>query len=100
MRTLILVGLSGFCLLGCASPQQQAQKQQAEMDRMVTEFGPACSKLGYAPDSDPWRNCIVQLAAKNEGRPGAVSTSIFGSWGNWGRWGRGSSVGVGVGLGR
>jgi len=100
MRILILIAASALCLSGCSTPEKRAQEQQADMQRMVAEYGPACSQLGYAVDSDPWRNCIVQLAAKNEVRQNGVSTSVFGSWGNWGRWGRGSGVGVGIGLGR
>ena len=100
MRALITLATTALCLLGCTTPQERAQKQQAEMNRMVAEYGPACTQLGYSANSDPWRNCVIRLAAKNEvNRPG-VSTSIFGSWGKWGRWGRGSSVGVGVGMGR
>ncbi|MFC0251892.1 hypothetical protein [Massilia consociata] len=72
-------------------------KQQAEMDRMMAEYGPACTQLGFAANSDPWRNCVVQLAAKNDARRGGVSTSVFG---NWGSWGRGSGVGIGIGIGR
>lgn len=97
MRTFMLTAASAFFLLACASPQEQALKQQAEMDRMMAEFGPACTQLGYAMNSDPWRNCVVQLAAKNGGTRGGVSTSIFGSFGSWGR---GSGVGIGVGIGR
>jgi hypothetical protein len=100
MRALMLTAASVFCLLGCTTPQEKALKQQAEMDRMMTEYGPACTQLGYAANSDPWRNCVVQLAAKNDAYRGGVSTSIFGSWGSWGGWGRGSGVGVGVGVGR
>jgi hypothetical protein len=96
MRTVMLTLASAICLLGCTSPQEQARKQQAEMDRMMAEFGPACTQLGYTANSDPWRNCVVQLAAKNDVRRGSVSTSIFGSWGSWGR---GSGVGVGIGMG-
>lgn len=97
MRVLMLTAASVVCLLGCASPQEKAMKQQAEMDRMIAEYGPACTQLGYPANSDPWRNCIVQLAAKNGAGYGGVSTSIFGSWGSWGR---GSGVGIGVGVGR
>ena len=97
MRTLILTAASIFCLLGCTTPQEKALKQQAEMDRMIAEYGPACTKLGYAMNSDLWRNCVVQLATKNDVNRGGVSTSIFGSWGSWGR---GSGVGIGVGVGR
>jgi hypothetical protein len=97
MRTLMLTAASVVCLLGCATPQEKAVKQQAEMDRMIAVYGPACTQLGYATNSDPWRNCVVQLAAKNEGNGGGVSTSIFGGFGSWGR---GSGVGIGIGVGR
>jgi hypothetical protein len=97
MRTLMLTATTIFCLLGCTTPQEKAAKQQAEMDRMIAEYGPACTQLGYAMNSDPWRNCIVQSAARNDAGRGGVSTSIFG---NWGSWGRGSGVGIGIGVGR
>jgi uncharacterized membrane protein YgcG len=96
MRTLIVMAASVLCLLGCATPQEKAMKQQAEMDRMIVEYGPACTQLGYAMNSDPWRNCIVQLAAKNNAGRGGISTSIFGGFGS----GRGSGIGIGIGVGR
>jgi hypothetical protein len=95
MRALILTA-SVFCLFGCTTPQEEARKQQAEMDRMMVEYGPACTQLGYPVNTDPWRNCVVQLGAKNGANRG-VSTSVFGSWGSWGR---GSGVGIGIGVGR
>lgn len=97
MRALMLMAASAFCLLGCMTPQQRAQNQQAEMDRMIAEFGPACAKLGYPPNSDLWRDCVLQLAAKNDGPGSGVSTSVFGSWGSGGH---GSGVGIGIGFGR
>ena len=100
MRTLLLLIASGLCLLGCATPQEQAAKKQAEMERMIGEFGPACIQLGYAANSDPWRQCVVQMAARNDVNRSGVSTSFFGSWGNFGRRGSGSSVGAGVTVGR
>lgn len=72
-------------------------KQQAEMDRIMAEYGPACTQLGYAPNSDPWRNCVMQMAERDGRGRGGVSTSIFGSFGSWGR---GSGVGIGIGVGR
>lgn len=99
MRYLILWIASVFLLFGCATPQEQAAKQQAEMDRMIGEFGPACLQLGYPAHSDAWRSCIVQRAASSEAGRGGVSTSFFGSWGNFGRRG-GSGVGAGITVGR
>jgi hypothetical protein len=100
MRKLMWSIACIFFLYGCSTPQERAAKQQAEMDRMIGEFGPACLQLGYPAQSDAWRNCVVQRAAANDAGRGGVSTSFFGSWGNFGRWGRGSGVGAGVTLGR
>lgn len=97
MRTFILTAASVCCLLGCSTPEQKALEQQAEMDRVTAEYGPACTQLGYASNTDPWRDCVMQLDAKNGGKRGGVSTSIFGSFGSWGR---GSGVGIGIGVGR
>lgn len=98
MRAFILSTASALCLLGCTTPQEQALKQQAEMDRMMAEYGPVCARLGFAANTDPWRNCIVQLATK-DGRNSGVSTSVFGSFGSSRGWGRGSGVGIGIGFG-
>lgn len=97
MRALILTAASAICLLGCTTPQEKAMQQQAEMERMMAVYGPACTQLGYAMNSDPWRNCVLQSATREGAYRGGVSTSIFGSWGSWGR---GSGVGIGIGVGR
>ena len=97
MRALILTAASAFCLLGCSTPQEQALKEQAEMDRMIAQYVPACTQLGYAMNTDPWRDCILQTATRNGDNRARVSTSIFGSVGGWGR---GSGIGIGIGVGR
>lgn len=96
MRATMLMTASVVCLLGCASPQEKAMQQQAEMDRMMAEYGPACVQLGFAANTDPWRNCVVQMATKNGSYRGGVSTSIFGGFGSGGR----SGLGIGIGIGR
>lgn len=96
MRKLLLTAASAVCLLGCASPQERAMKQQAEMERMMAEYGPACTQLGYAMNTDPWRNCVLQSAERNGYSRSGVSTSIFGGWGSGGR----SGLGIGIGIGR
>ena len=72
-------------------------QQQANMDRMIAVYGPACTQLGYAMNTDPWRNCILQSATRDGAYRGGVSTSIFGSFGSGGY---GSGVGIGIGVGR
>lgn len=96
MRLLIWIAAGSLCLSGCTTPQDRALAQQAEVERMMAEFGPACTRVGYTPNTDPWRDCIVQSAARS-GRSG-VSTSIFGGVGSGGRGGIG--IGIGFGTGR
>jgi hypothetical protein len=65
MRTMKLLP-AVLLLAGCTTPQEHAAQLQAEMDHLVMVYGPACSKLGYAPNSDPWRNCVLQLSTKED----------------------------------
>jgi len=52
MRYLLIL----VCLTGCT-------RQEIAMQRMETAIearGPACEKLGYQRDTDPWRDCVRQ----------------------------------------
>jgi len=99
MRHVILLIVSILFLSGCISPQERAANEQANMNRMIASYGPACYQLGYPANSDQWRNCVVQLAERNGASRSGVSTSFFGSFGSWGRH-SGSSVGAGVTIGQ
>lgn len=66
MRIFIMMCIGAALLAGCATPAERSARMQAEMDRMIQVYGPACSKLGYTTNSDPWRNCVLQLSAKDE----------------------------------
>lgn len=91
MRKLIMAGLGALLLAGCTTPQQRAAAMQAEMNEMMVIYGPACARLGYAANSDQWRDCVLQLSAKEEAqRLGHPSYSIGygrGRWGFGGMWG-------------
>lgn len=88
MRRLLLAAASLLCLSGCTTPQERAMQQQADMDRIIIEFGPACARLGYSPNSDLWRNCVIQLSTKDEiTRYGG--TYLYGGWGGRSHWGGG-----------
>ncbi|BAL25612.1 hypothetical protein [Azoarcus sp. KH32C] len=52
-------------LVGCTTPAQRAAQIEREVDEMIAVYGPACEKLGYASDSDPWRDCIMRLNARD-----------------------------------
>ena len=62
----ILVFLTVIALLaGCATPAERAAQMQREVDEMIQVYGPSCEKLGYQKDTDPWRDCILRLSAKD-----------------------------------
>ena len=63
MRTLISLALAAV-LAGCSTPSERAAQVERDVDEMVAIFGPACEKLGYKNDTDPWRDCVLRLSAK------------------------------------
>lgn len=74
--------LSVLLLSACAtSPAERSARMQAEVDEMIQVYGPACERLGYAKDSERWRDCVLNLANKDEVRRYAarpLTTSCFG----------------------
>jgi len=73
----------------CSTPQERAAQKQAEMANLMQIYGPACSRLGYAVDSDQWRGCILSLSTKDEmQRYGPGPGWGPGYWGGGGYWGR------------
>lgn len=89
MGKLIKVCLGALVLAGCTTPEQRAMRMQAEMNEMMVVYGPACGRLGYAANSDQWRNCVLQLSAKEEAeRHGHPHWSVGYGRGRWaGYWG-------------
>lgn len=82
MRRFILV--AALALAGCSTPQERAARVQADMERDMAVYGPACLRLGYTAGSDQWRACVLQLGAKEEMRYNYPS-SFYGGYGP-GRW--------------
>ena len=55
--TICILGL--LLVAGCASnPQAEREKANKLMDYKIQVYGPACEKLGFAKDTDAWRECI------------------------------------------
>ncbi len=91
-RATIPVLALTLALAACTTPQQRAERMQAEMAQMMVIYGPACSGLGYAPNSDPWRQCVLQLSTREELRQIGNSPSFYGGigsrhWRGGGYWG-------------
>jgi hypothetical protein len=63
----VLAALALALLAGCATltPEERAARLTAEAATLKAEYGPACDALGYARDSDAWRNCLLALANRD-----------------------------------
>ena len=64
MRLIFGIALLVF-VAGCATPAERAAQMEREIDEMIVVYGPACERLGFGRDSDPWRDCILRLNAKD-----------------------------------
>jgi hypothetical protein len=67
MRMIACLALI-LLVAGCATPTERAAQLVGEIEEMIQHYGPACEKLGYKNDSDPWRDCILQLNARDNVR--------------------------------
>jgi hypothetical protein len=65
MRVLVASLLSLF-IAGCATQAERAAAVQRDVDDMIQVYGPGCEKLGYKGESDPWRECILRLAHRDD----------------------------------
>jgi hypothetical protein len=78
MTILLLTALGG-----CMTPAERAEAAKDEVDRMVRVYGPACDKMGFTKDTDPWRECLLRMRAHDDeryrNRP--YTTTCFGQRG-------------------
>ena len=65
MRAFAVTVLVLF-VAACATQAERAAQVQRDVDDMIKVYGPGCEKLGFKPDSDPWRDCIIRLATKDD----------------------------------
>ena len=89
MRNFFKLCFAALLLAGCTTPEPRAARMQAEMNEMMMVYGPACSRLGYSAHSDQWRNCVLQLSAKDQAeRHSHPHWSVGYGRGRWsGMWG-------------
>ena len=62
----IAVSLLVLSLVGCATQEERAAAVQRDVDDMIRVYGPGCEKLGYKSDTDPWRECVLRLAHRDD----------------------------------
>jgi hypothetical protein len=60
--------------------QERADAVSRDVDDMMQVYGPGCEKLGYKSDSDPWRECVLRLATKDQiEQHDLTTTTCFGA---------------------
>jgi hypothetical protein len=75
----VFVCFFALLLYGCATPEQraaqQAAQQQADAERSRQQEAAynrqlrnQCESIGYQPNTDPWRQCLLQLHTANQQR--------------------------------
>lgn len=65
---------------GCMTQQERAAAVSRDVDDMMQVYGPGCEKLGYRSDSDPWRECVLRLATKDQiEQRDLTTTTCFGA---------------------
>jgi hypothetical protein len=88
----LLASLCTLLMAGCSTPQERAARRQAEVEQMMVEYGPACTRLGYTANTDAWRACVLQLNARGDLQRYQSSPGYYGGWGpgywNGGGWWR------------
>lgn len=75
-------------LLGaCTTPAKRAARAQASVEEQMAVYGPACARLGYTVQSDPWRRCVLDLGFRDD----VLRAPPYGpgddGWGQGGYWG-------------
>jgi hypothetical protein len=64
MRTLTVLGLIAF-VFGCATNAELATQKSHKAEQMMVVYGPACQKLGYQENTDPWRDCVLRMNGRD-----------------------------------
>jgi hypothetical protein len=79
MRALGSLAAIAF-LVACASEAELLAEKQRDIDQMVRIYGPECERLGYGPNSDQWRDCVLRLNTKDTVEKGndPAPVSCFG----------------------
>jgi hypothetical protein len=79
LRYILMVSILA-ALTGCMTQAERTAAAQAEVDDMIKIYGPACEKLGFTKDTDPWRECILHSRAHDDERyrTRPTTTTCFG----------------------
>lgn len=69
----LITALLVLTLTACATPEQIAARHRAEAEYAQQQqaaysqgLRSQCEAIGYRPDTDPWRQCLLQLHTANQ----------------------------------
>ena len=82
------IAIALVSLFGCISAEQRAridaerawreqQEQQARQQAYVLRLAQQCQALGFQPDTDPMRQCMLQLHSNNSASRDALINSLL-----------------------
>lgn len=81
MKKLLLLLL----LVGCASPEEigrrrayEAHQEREQANAYRERLMASCESIGYQRNTDPWRQCIMQLHSQNQAQATAYGAAILG----------------------
>ena len=82
----LLTVLLFLLLAGCATPEQIAERQRQEAlqrEQAAANYwrrlNAHCSQIGYQPNTDGFRNCVLQLHQSEQQQRAAIGAAIIGS---------------------
>lgn len=62
MKSLLPILLVTALLAACATtPEEQRARAEREANRLKQTYGQTCEQLGYQPETDKWRDCLLEL---------------------------------------
>lgn len=80
----LLLCIMAVAVAGCATPEQQAARRQAEAQyreqqeiAYTRSLAAQCDGLGFQRGTDPWRNCMLQLHGQNQAANAALRSVII-----------------------
>ena len=60
---------------------RQAEEANALANQILATYGPLCEKLGFQPNTDPWRNCVLSRYDADAQARAARRAAAIGAYG-------------------
>lgn len=65
MKPLLPLLLITTLLAACATtPEEEQARAEREAARLKQTYGQTCERLGYEPETDRWRDCLLELESQ------------------------------------